>query len=493
MAKHVYANDELAHAWFHEYATLGHGRNAGDSFYFKGATIFSYGSHFPIARITELDKPIGTYTRVVLLTTAEYSNTTTAHISHVRSAIDENTAIIVKTPDVKGPRNMNDIIEAALEQADNDYMYALEYAESRKENDFMFGLACKDAEKSIWAARKLNEMFKYTTNMSIPTEKRGKLKDFIRMFFQNGEAEKYLHMRRRQAQERRAEEARAKEREFVMKHEATASCCVGLINTVEARMADGRGCPDYTTMHAHIGSVKGFPKDKPRTMLELGGLPTEISISRDRIFELLVKLAGSLTDKALKRYARGDGFYKSFSLSNCAETIFLLWLMRGRRYDEWNLSIPEQSRLEHGTADARRLFGELYMQMGTKRGTLPPMNDVFTNNDIWVLFNILGIDLKHGYKAFHPEANAMLWFDSTRGRIKTSMGVEIGVNVFRKYCEYFDEIEQHGVDVLPAKLKSVNNNYRIHKIDDGIVTIGCHRIPMVNIRDVGAQVCNSHT
>lgn len=491
MAKHVYNNDGLAHAWFNEYNTLGHGRNSNDSFYFNGATIFSYGSHFPIARIIELDRNIGQYDKIVVLTTAGYSNTTSRHISEVRSAIDENRAIIVHTPDVNGVRTLNDAVEAALENADNTYMRALEHAESRKENDYMFGVYCKDAEKAIWVTRKLNKITGYSNNYAIQPEKRGKLKDFLRVFSQEGDAEKYLQMRRRQAQAQREAKAEAKRREFILKHEATANACVRLIYTAEAQMADGHGCPDSMTMHDHIGNVKAFPQGKPKTMLELGDLPTNISISRDRIVNLLIKLAGSLTDAALKRYARGEDFHKAFSLGQRSETIFLRWLLRKRMVSDWNLTVPELSQLEHETAGARKLFSELYMQMGTKRGCLPPMNDMFTDSDIWVLFNVLSIDLKHGYKAFHPEANAMLWFDSSKGRVRTSMGVEIGVNVFRKYCEYLDEIEEHGVGALPDKMRSVNGCFRIHGYKDGIVTIGCHRIPMVNIKDVGAQVCKS--
>ncbi len=45
--RHVFPNREIPHLWAHK--TQDEGRNGTGSFYFTGATIYSYGSHFPIA------------------------------------------------------------------------------------------------------------------------------------------------------------------------------------------------------------------------------------------------------------------------------------------------------------------------------------------------------------------------------------------------------------------------------------------------------------
>src|SRR6266403_280024 len=46
--RHVLTNSEIPHLWAHQ--TQEHARNGGNgSFYFRGATIYSWGSHFPIA------------------------------------------------------------------------------------------------------------------------------------------------------------------------------------------------------------------------------------------------------------------------------------------------------------------------------------------------------------------------------------------------------------------------------------------------------------
>lgn len=79
--KHVFDTGEIPHLWAHR--TQDEARNRQGNLYFNGDTIYSYGSHFPIARhVTN-----GAGERAVLFTTATYSVTTSGHCSAVRSAI----------------------------------------------------------------------------------------------------------------------------------------------------------------------------------------------------------------------------------------------------------------------------------------------------------------------------------------------------------------------------------------------------------------------
>ena len=78
--KTVFNNSELAHIWAAQ--TQNEGR-AG-SFYFNGKTIYSYGSHFPIATMDGNN---------VLFTKRTYSNTTAKHIGLTRRAITHKTLI----------------------------------------------------------------------------------------------------------------------------------------------------------------------------------------------------------------------------------------------------------------------------------------------------------------------------------------------------------------------------------------------------------------
>jgi len=44
---------ETAHQWAHNWRSLGNGRNSTGNLYFQQETIYSYGSHFPLARMVE--------------------------------------------------------------------------------------------------------------------------------------------------------------------------------------------------------------------------------------------------------------------------------------------------------------------------------------------------------------------------------------------------------------------------------------------------------
>ena len=66
-------NKQVAHLW----ANRSQSRATGSHFYFDGDVIYSYGSHFPIARH---------YKGVILFTSKRYSVTTSKHIGYAHSA-----------------------------------------------------------------------------------------------------------------------------------------------------------------------------------------------------------------------------------------------------------------------------------------------------------------------------------------------------------------------------------------------------------------------
>lgn len=84
--KHVFSTHEIPHLWLHQ--TQADGRNAAGNLFFRDGTIYSYGSHFPIAR-RYTSKSGG----CVLFTTASYSVTTARHIGHVRQAIPASVPV----------------------------------------------------------------------------------------------------------------------------------------------------------------------------------------------------------------------------------------------------------------------------------------------------------------------------------------------------------------------------------------------------------------
>lgn len=98
--KKVLNNENVAHVWAHQQQS--EARNANNSFYFNGATIYSYGYHFPIAKHAINEKG----EKVILFTTRSYSNTTAKHINDVWRAIPDRN-LIVKCPDPNATANDN--------------------------------------------------------------------------------------------------------------------------------------------------------------------------------------------------------------------------------------------------------------------------------------------------------------------------------------------------------------------------------------------------
>jgi hypothetical protein len=85
--RHVFSNREIPHLWAHQ--TQDEARNGTGSFYFRGATIYSYGSHFPIA--THVTNAQGQ--RAILFTSDKNSVTTSQHMSAVRHSIPSDVPV----------------------------------------------------------------------------------------------------------------------------------------------------------------------------------------------------------------------------------------------------------------------------------------------------------------------------------------------------------------------------------------------------------------
>lgn len=134
--KTVVNSGQVAHLWYH--ATQAHARNSNRSFYFDGDTIFSYGSHFPIARHVWTNKK-HTGERAVLFTTRDYSVTTSCHKSAVRSAIPSSAAVFF-VPNVNA--------ETREDHAANLAEYVQRIADTLDESS---------RARSSWAYRERNE------------------------------------------------------------------------------------------------------------------------------------------------------------------------------------------------------------------------------------------------------------------------------------------------------------------------------------------------
>jgi len=113
--KKVFSDSEVAHIWANQ--TQDEGRNSRNTFYFNGRTIYSYGSHFPIAEVSK-NNP-----NVIFFTTRGYSPTTTKHIYLVRRAIADYKQIVY----VLNPKGINLYDENFYKNIEHFYNNAIKF------------------------------------------------------------------------------------------------------------------------------------------------------------------------------------------------------------------------------------------------------------------------------------------------------------------------------------------------------------------------------
>jgi len=143
--KKVFETSQIPHVWANQLQA--EGRNSGGNLYFNGPTIYSYGSHFPIASMVERDGK-----KSVLFTTRGYSNTTAKHIGIVRSACSQYNLIYCHNPEsaLRGGHSEN--VERFEQEAKN---WAGYLPKSRKPEKYLV-----EIERERVKAEKYAEFFK---------------------------------------------------------------------------------------------------------------------------------------------------------------------------------------------------------------------------------------------------------------------------------------------------------------------------------------------
>lgn len=91
--KQVFSTSEVPHIWAKQSQEFG--RNAQNNLYFEGKTIYSYGSHFAIARFLTDE--------IVLFTNRTYSNTTAGQVSDTRRAVSHKKLVYCAYPNDENP------------------------------------------------------------------------------------------------------------------------------------------------------------------------------------------------------------------------------------------------------------------------------------------------------------------------------------------------------------------------------------------------------
>jgi len=162
--KRVFSNSDLAHAYANQ--SQYEGRNSNGSFYFDGKTIYSYGRHFPIAKIVTNEQGV----EAMLFTFRTYSNTTSKQISIVRSATRQYDKIYCYNPEnsheanFKAWLNLAEIQTEKLQKAKKPELYLNELCSlSNQVNAYTnyFNIEVPDTLKAVLSIKDKNENLEY--------------------------------------------------------------------------------------------------------------------------------------------------------------------------------------------------------------------------------------------------------------------------------------------------------------------------------------------
>lgn len=115
--KTVHPPNMVAHLWANQ--SQDEARNPGDTFYFDGDTIYSYGAHFPIACHVKTKRG-----KVVLFTTQSYSVSTNRHIHMADGACSHLTVFYVHDPTETDRRKQFNEYRDRLKSAMRSYVRA---------------------------------------------------------------------------------------------------------------------------------------------------------------------------------------------------------------------------------------------------------------------------------------------------------------------------------------------------------------------------------
>lgn len=156
----------IAHLWANQ--TQDKARNSSDNFYFNGDTIYSYGSHFPIAKHIVFNGKAA-----ILFTERGYSNTTAKHIRIVQQAASHKNIIYCYNPESTHEQNFNSWLNDAESIAANlikakkpeKYLSQLSYV-SQKANQYanFFELTISEKLMAILAISNKAEYSAYSDN-----------------------------------------------------------------------------------------------------------------------------------------------------------------------------------------------------------------------------------------------------------------------------------------------------------------------------------------
>jgi hypothetical protein len=171
--KKVFTNSELAHKYAEQ--SQNEGRGSGSSFFFRGAVLYSYGSHFPICKFMEDNGE-----SVLLFTTRSYSNSTAKHINLARNATSHIKKIFCANPEATHDDNFKAWINSAetsatkLAKAKKPEIYLNELSHTAREANkyaHFFGIVVPETLQTLVGMKDKAEFKEYAKKQAEETAK----------------------------------------------------------------------------------------------------------------------------------------------------------------------------------------------------------------------------------------------------------------------------------------------------------------------------------
>lgn len=459
-------NKQTVHAWFHRNPSSG--RSQGGNIFYEHDEIYSYGKHFMMARMFMLPKAVGKFDRIVVITTDSYSITTSAHQGHVRSAIDNDIALCAYVPKAKEINTLEDAFRRAVDTAFDDFNTIFDHASrfsltpdesvqalrNRVEALVNVGIVCKD-RKNTKGAR---ELLKRLDDPELLPKLRG-LAEKLRI-----EREAKAALRRQRIALRYIAPM------LQGKRVDTNTALEVLIEThkpsefVTQEMLDGLDAYADTMMDKATEDVRELLRlVREGTREDFANAANLISMYlphmrvlaiqhvRTDLAGLIVELFDYCLDAIKNVYtdmtfvdggpAAEDG--KSVVYRNVLNTLY---------------RIPDHAIMNYA-------WGDVYPDMHSQSlGYYDPTSVNVPNCAVW---------------------------RAADGRVRTSMGVEIGAREFKRFCRIIRALDAGTMTVadIPEDLRRVQGSYTVHRYENGVVTVGCHRIAMRNLVALADLMC----
>lgn len=466
-------NESVCHAFVHQHKNKRTGRvegkNGKGSIFYEYNTLYSYGTHYVLAKLYMLPRPIGAYDRIIVRSTRSVSISTTGHQRHLYSAIDRESMLEVVVDDagtykinVEDPKEVINIIHTMALDEERGVLSAAAHGNLYRPEDI------HDVRGKV---RLLTLAFN-SCKRKITKEARALIDRVLAEDYVAGLLEASTKAQEEHAKllrEKRVAQHRKRITDIVetLRNPAEVGMAVSTAtrDVMEALESDELPADDRTTLTEALTVCVARIIALLPEMTQL--LHTPLSVYEKQRAPLAAIELGHIYNAATHLNidtAPITAYYEK--LLESSRAAYEALIEHGQEaHDARYTDLLRTHFGMHGMVSIRCAFG----------GTVPGIGDTTYNHDAREL------------------PSAVIWKVTGKDRIRTSMSSEITLAEFKRYCSIITALNDGTmtVDDIPESLRKLMGGYRIHSYDreTGIIVVGCHRLLMRNVIALARRVC----